>query len=76
MLIGMVQIMVKEPTDNISITMPMNLLAVLDNYCAEADLNHPQAVNRAVRLYIGTKLAKQPEFWAREYDRLQAKGKL
>lgn len=76
MLIGMVQIMVKEPTDNISITMPMNLLAVLDNYCAEADLNRSQAVNRAVRLYLGTKLAKQPEFWAREYDRLQTKGKL
>ena len=54
----------------------MNLLAVLDNYCAEADLNRSQAVNRAVRLYLGTKLAKQPEFWAREYDRLQTKGKL
>lgn len=66
----------KEPTDNISITMPMNLLAVLDHYCAEADLNRSQAVNRAVRLYIASKLTKQPEFWAREYARLDAQGKL
>jgi len=76
MLSSMVQTMVKEPTDNISVTMPMNLLAVLDHYCAEADLNRSQAVNRAVRLYLGTKIAKQPEFWAREYARLDAKGKI
>ena len=68
--------MVKEPTDNISITMPMNLLSVLDHYCSEADLNRSQAVNRAVRLYLGTKIAKQPEFWQREYARLEQKGKL
>lgn len=66
----------KEPTDNISITMPMNLLSVLDHYCAEADLNRSQAVCRAVRLYLGTKIAKQPEFWQREYARLDSQGKL
>ena len=66
----------KEPTENISVSMPMTLLQILDYYCRENDLNRSQAVNRAVRLYLGTKRARECSFWEAEYQRLQAEGKL
>lgn len=64
-----------EPTENISITMPMNILAILDSYCAEADLNRSQTITRAVRLYLATKIAKAPAFWDQYYNNLQEEGK-
>jgi len=66
----------KEPTENISVSIPMNLLAVLDYYCVEADLNRSQAVNRAVRLYLSSKIAKSNDFWTREYNRLMEESKI
>ncbi|MFA6290140.1 MAG: hypothetical protein WC637_00085 [Victivallales bacterium] len=68
--------MPKEPTENISVTMPINLLQILDHFCCECDLNRSQAIARAVRLYVGTKIAKTPAFWDREYHRLQEEGKI
>jgi len=68
--------MAKEPTENVSISMPMNLLQILDHICCTDDLTRSQAVNRAVRLWIGSKLIKDPAFWDREYTRLQSEGKL
>jgi len=66
----------KGSTENISITLPASLLEMLDAMCAEADLNRSQAVGRAVRLYLASKLTKDLSFWDREYQRLQAEGKL
>jgi len=68
--------MAKEPTENISITVPMYILPILDMYCGEHDLSRSQTVNRAIRLYLGTKKAKDPEFWQQEYQRLQKEGKI
>lgn len=68
--------MAKEPTENISVTIPINLLTILDLHCCDADLNRSQAVNRALRLYLGTKIAKDNGFWEREYHRLQSEGKI
>lgn len=56
----------KEPTENISVSMPMTLLAILDYYCRENDLNRSQAVNRAVRLYLGTLNLLIPEKYMAE----------
>jgi metal-responsive CopG/Arc/MetJ family transcriptional regulator len=67
---------IKEPTENISVTMPINLLSILDNFCHESDLNRSQAVCRAVRLYIGTKIARTPAFWQEQYQKLQEQGKI
>lgn len=65
-----------DATENISITMPMNLLAILDHYCRENDLNRTQTINRAVRLYLGTKRARECSFWDAEYQRLVKEGKI
>lgn len=65
-----------EPTENVSITMPMNLLHILDYYCRENDLNRTQTINRAVRLYLGTKRARECSFWETEYKRLVEEGKI
>lgn len=66
----------KESTENISVSIPMNLLAILDHYCSVADLNRSQTVNRAIRLYLATKIAKDNSFWSREYNRLMEESKI
>ena len=68
--------MTKEATDNVSVTMPISMVEILDHHCCQNDLNRSQAINRAVRLYLGTKIAKDPSFWEREYQRLQDEGKI
>jgi metal-responsive CopG/Arc/MetJ family transcriptional regulator len=68
--------MPKEPTENVSVSVPMCLLPILDHYCSENDLSRSQTINRAIRLYLGTKIAKDPLFWEREYQRLQNEGKI
>lgn len=66
----------KDPTENVSVAMPSNLLAVLDHFCREMDLSRSQAINRATRLYIGTKLVKTNSFWDKVYQELVNNGKL
>lgn len=68
--------MAKEPTENISVTITMNMLSILDYYCHQNDLTRSQAINRATRLYLGTSIAKDPSFWEREYQRLEDEGKI
>jgi len=68
--------MSKEPTENISITVSMGLLSILDYFCKEADLTRSQAVNRAIRLYISSKIAKENSFWERIYARFEKEGKI
>lgn len=68
--------MVKEPTENLNTTIPISLLAILDHYCQEADLDRTKVTRRALRLYLGTKIAKENAFWEREYNRLCAEGKI
>jgi metal-responsive CopG/Arc/MetJ family transcriptional regulator len=65
-----------NPTENISVTIPAQLLAVLDAFCTENDLSRSQMVNRAIRLYLGTKIAKTNEFWAEVYTRMEREGKV
>lgn len=66
----------KVATENISVTVPIDLLELFDLYCSEADLNRSQAVNRAIRLYLATKICKEPTFWQEQYKRFQDKGKI
>lgn len=68
--------MAREPKENISITIPMTMLPLLDLHCRENDLERSQVINRAIRLYLGTKIAKLPGFWEREYHRLETEGKI
>ena len=65
-----------EPTENVSITMPISLHAILKFYCHENDLNLTQVLNRATRLYLGTKRARECSFWEAEYNRLVKEGKI
>lgn len=65
-----------EATENVSITMPISLLHILDHFCREADLNRSQTVNRAIRLYLGTKISKECSFWEEFYQKLQKGGKI
>jgi len=68
--------MSKEPTENISVSVPISMVEILDHFCCQNDLNRSQVINRAIRLFLGTKIAKDPAFWDREYQRLQAEGKI
>jgi metal-responsive CopG/Arc/MetJ family transcriptional regulator len=65
-----------EPTENVSVSVPISLLAITDHFCKEADLTRSQAFNRAIRLYLGTKFSKQPSFWAKVYNELVETGKI
>ena len=64
----------KIATENISVTIPIDMLELFDLYCHEADLNRSQAVNRAIRLYLATKVCKEPKFWQEQHKRLHDKG--
>ena len=66
----------KEPTENVSITMPITMLEILDHFCGRNDLTRSQATTRALRQYLGASMAKDPAFWEREYHRLQDEGKI
>ena len=37
-----------EPTENVSVSVPITLLAITDHFCKEADLTRSQAFNRAI----------------------------
>lgn len=66
----------KEPKENISATIPITLLQIADYYGRENDLDRSQIITRALRLYLGTKRAKETSFWNAEYQRLQDEGKI
>ena len=68
--------MAKEPTENVSVTIPISMVSILDHFCCQNDLTRSQATTRALRLYLGASMAKEPAFWEREYQRLQEQGKI
>ncbi len=65
-----------EPKENVSITIPISMVEILDHYCRRNDLTRSQATTRALRQYLAASLAKDNAFWEREYTRLQAEGKI
>lgn len=52
------------------------ILTLLDYHACQSDLNRSQIINRAVKQYLFTVFGKDPAFWDRLYQDLQAKGKL
>ena len=65
-----------EPKENVSVTMPISMVEILDHYCRRNDLTRSQVMTRAARHFLAVSMAKDPAFWEREYHRLQAEGKI
>jgi len=68
--------MAKEPTENISITVPIFLKEIIDYLCLLEDLNRTQFVTRAIKSYVCQMKAKDLSFWESEYKRMQEEGKI
>lgn len=72
----MIEVSDKEPRDNVSITMPIYLLANLDYHCREHELDRSRVISEAVRMFLGYLKTQSPSFWKAEYHRMQDEGKI
>lgn len=62
--------------ENVSITIPVSLLEIADEFCRRSDLTRSQMVGRAIRLYLGTKISRHPLFWKELSAGFEAEGKI
>jgi hypothetical protein len=71
------EIMAKEiDKENVTVSLPSSILAMLDHYCHEKDLTRSQAIGRAARLYLATKITQSATFWDEAYQKMTEHGKL
>lgn len=68
--------LIKEATENISITIPIFLKEIIDYLCITEDLNRTQFITRAIKSYVCHKKAFDLRFWEEEYKRMQEEGKI
>jgi metal-responsive CopG/Arc/MetJ family transcriptional regulator len=55
----------KEPTENVSVNMSIDLLEHLDSFCAThpLSLNRSQAIVFAIKGFLALEESKNPDFW-------------
>ena len=59
----------KGKTENISISLPGNLIDLLDSACDRYDFTRSNLMKRALKKYLAQKYANSPEFWDEAYQR-------
>lgn len=61
----------KEPA---SISFSIPVLSRLDKYCYRTDLDRSYVVNRAVKKFLASEMADDPDFWELVYDQCEEKS--
>jgi len=62
--------------ENISISIPVAILAHLDNYCERTELDRSYVVTKAIKMFLASELASNPFFWEELYAKYNDNGKL
>ena len=55
----------KEP---VSVSLNITVLARLDKYCLQTDLDRSYVVNRSIKKFLASEMADDPTFWDTVYD--------
>lgn len=58
----------KTPRENTSFSIDIGLIPLLREYCVRHDRNQSDAVNLAIKLLLVSEKAKDPAYWADQYD--------
>lgn len=61
----------KTPREPLSVSIDIDLITLLREYCTKHDRNQSDAVNLAIKTLLAIEKAKDPAFWVAEYARLE-----
>jgi len=67
--------MATEPKENVTVSLSVNLVKVLDHHCCLTEQSRARAITFAIKQYLSTERSKDPAYWEAYYSDLEAKGK-